>query len=34
MIEFHYSPITGLVWWEIEEPNYLEFSKKRKRNHE
>lgn len=33
MIKLYYSPITGLVWWDIQEPNYKQFSKKRKRNH-
>lgn len=32
MIEFHYSVITGLVWYDIREP-YIDYkSKKRKKN--
>jgi hypothetical protein len=32
MIKFYYSPITGLVWWSINEaPSYAQFSAKRKR---
>ncbi len=31
MIEFHYSPVTGLVWYDIREPYANYKSKKRKR---